>query len=99
LLRRIDAGLAAMTFAERVPVIVGVRYDAAGRLWVARTPAVWGRPPLLDVFSAAGEYAGTTRALPRLPDAFGPDGLAAWIKKDDLDVAYVRVLRLQLQRE
>jgi hypothetical protein len=98
LLRSIEAGLAAMTFAERIPVITGIRYDAAGRLWVARTPDVWGQPPLLDVFSPAGEYVGTTRAVPRLPDAFGPDGLAAWIEKDGFDVPYVRVIRLRLPR-
>lgn len=96
LLRRIESGLDAMTFAERVPVITGVRYDVEGRLWVARTAPVWGQQPMLDLFLPNGAYLGTTRAMARLPDAFGPRGLAALIEKDDFDVPYVRVLQLQL---
>ena len=43
----------------------------------------------------AGEYIGT---LPpdglRTPDAFGPDGLLAYIESDEMDVPTVRVVRL-----
>ena len=43
----------------------------------------------------AGDYIGT---LPpdglRTPDAFGPGGLMAYIERDDLGVATVRVVRL-----
>ncbi|HEX6134764.1 MAG TPA: hypothetical protein VFZ24_12425 [Longimicrobiales bacterium] len=98
-LGQIEAGLDAMTFARRIPVVIGLSHDDAGRIWVARTPDVWGRSPILDVFSPAGEYLGTTSALPRLPDAFGPGGLAAFIEKDELDVAYVRVIRLELNEQ
>jgi hypothetical protein len=93
-LKQIEDGLDAMTFNDRIPVILDIRYDAEGRLWVARTPDVWGESPLLDVFAPDGAYLGTTRALPRLPDAFGPGGLAAFIEKDDLDVPYLRVVRI-----
>jgi hypothetical protein len=95
-LGRVERALDAMTHEDRVPVVQDVRFDADGRLWVARTPAVWGQPPLLDVFSPGGEYLGTTQALPRLPDAFGPGGLAAFIEKDELDVPFVIVRRFAL---
>lgn len=94
--KRLEAGIAAMTFAERVPVINGLRHDSEGRLWVERTADVWGERPLLDVFSAAGQYLGTTQSLPRLPDAFGPDGRAAFIERDALDVPYVVVMRYRM---
>ena len=49
----------------------------------------------IDVLTAAGAYVGTytTRAT-EMPDAFGPDGLAAFIELDEFDVASVVVRRL-----
>ena len=45
--------------------------------------------------SADGEYAGTFPAgATRMPNAFGPDGLAAFIERDEFDVATVVVRRL-----
>lgn len=49
----------------------------------------------IDVLTADGEYIGTHRdGATKMPDAFGPDGLAAFIELDDLDVARVVVRRL-----
>ena len=57
-----------------------------------------GREPApIDVVTTDGEYIGT---LPvgeaRLPAAFGPGGLAAYIEVDDLDVPVVLVGRLTI---
>ena len=42
-----------------------------------------------------GEYVGTYSAeATAMPDAFGPDGLAAFIELDEFDVASVVVRRL-----
>ena len=42
-----------------------------------------------------GEYVGTYSAeATGMPDAFGPDGLAAFIELDEFDVASVVVRRL-----
>jgi hypothetical protein len=97
MLKRVERALDDMTFADRVPTLQGLRYDTEGRLWVARTPDTWGKAPLLDVFSVSGVYLGTTDALPRLPDAFGPGGLIAFIEKDDLDVPVIIVRRVGVQ--
>ncbi len=49
----------------------------------------------IDVLTADGEYVGTYRTgATKMPDAFGPDGMAAFIEFDDLGVASVAVRRL-----
>ena len=49
----------------------------------------------IDVLTAEGDYLGTFPAgTTALPDAFGPDGLAAFIELDEFDVATVVVRRL-----
>ena len=49
----------------------------------------------IDVLTAAGEYVGTYRTgTTKMPDAFGPDGLAAFIELDEFDLARVVVRRL-----
>ena len=58
-------------------------------------PINWRTPGPIDVVTADGRYVGTfaTEAT-ALPDAFGPDGMAAFIELDELDVASVVVRRL-----
>ena len=47
------------------------------------------------MLTAEGDYVGTFPAgTTALPDAFGPDGLAAFIVLDEFDVATVVVRRL-----
>ena len=49
----------------------------------------------IDVLTAEGEYIGTYRAAAtKMPDAFGPDGLAAFIELDEFEVPSVVVRRL-----
>lgn len=51
------------------------------------------RPGPIDVITVAGEYLGT---LPdsKMPNAFGPDGLVAYVEADELGVPTVVVKRL-----
>jgi len=58
-------------------------------------PKAWHTPGPIDVVTADGRYVGTfaTEAT-ALPDAFGPDGMAAFIELDEFDVASVVVRRL-----
>lgn len=58
-------------------------------------PIGWSTPGPIDVVTADGRYVGTfaTEAT-ALPDAFGPDGMAAFIELDEFDVASVVVRRL-----
>ena len=88
-------GVEERTFADEVPVLWGLEVDWQDRIWVERRgPTGQGDGPT-DIVAAGGEYIGT---LPpdglRTPDAFGPDGLMAYIETDEMDVPTVRVVRL-----
>ncbi len=84
-----------MTFADEVPVITDLAVDWEDRIWIARSaPEGLGDGPT-DIVTADGGYVGTLAATGlRIPDAFGPGGLLAYIESDELDVQTVRVIRL-----
>ena len=84
-----------MLFPEEIPVVAGMAVDGEGRLWIARTaPDGTGDGPI-DILTPEGHYVGTLpQGAPRIPDAFGPDGLMAYIETDAMDVPSVRVIRL-----
>jgi hypothetical protein len=90
----LEAQLETMTFWPEIQVVQRLAADHAGRLWVQRFGAV-GEPGPVDILAADGATVATVPAgaLP-IPIAFGPNGLAAWIERDDLDVPFVRVARL-----
>ena len=82
-------------YYHEIPVIRSLAATWGGRIWVQRH----GDPPEsdgpIDVVTVAGEYVGTYLAdAAKIPDAFGPDGLAAFIEFDEFDVAGVVVRRL-----
>lgn len=83
------------SFYPALSVILRVRTTWDGRIWVMRR----GDDPFedgpIDVLTADGEYIGTYPAgATKMPDAFGPNGLAAFIELDEFDVATVVVRRL-----
>ncbi|MDE2781959.1 MAG: 6-bladed beta-propeller [Gemmatimonadota bacterium] len=84
-----------MLFPEEIPVVAGMAVDGEGRLWIARTaPDGIGDGPI-DIMTPEGHYVGTlSPGPPRIPDAFGPDGLMAYIETDGMGVPSVRVIRL-----
>ncbi len=52
-------------------------------------------PGPIDVLAPDGRYVGTFPAGRReMPDAFGPDGLAAFLGTDEFDVPVITVRRL-----
>ena len=84
-----------MLFADEIPVIAGMAVDWEGRIWIMRSPIEVGGDPLTDVLTAEGDYLGTLPAGGlSIPDAFGPDGLMAYIEADEMGVQRVRVTRL-----
>ena len=88
-----------MRFFPEVPVIAAVRATWDGSLWVQRsTEPGSDEPGPIDVIMPDGRYAGTletgSAALPDMPDAFGPDGLVAFIGADEFDVPVITVRRL-----
>ncbi|WP_419163993.1 hypothetical protein [Candidatus Palauibacter sp.] len=93
------AAVENMRFFPEVPVISALRATGDGALWVQRSaePAS-GEPGLIDVITPDGRYVRTlapgTASLPDMPDAFGPDGLVAFLDTDAFDVPVITVRRL-----
>ena len=88
----------SLLFADVIPVIAGIGVEWSGRLWVERSPAELGENGPIDLIDTDGNYHGTIQPDgPRIPAAFGPDGLVAYIEKDEYDVPTVRVMRLRVE--
>ena len=88
-----------MQFHLEVPVVAAVRTTWEGTLWVARSaePGASESGPI-DVVATDGRYIGTFPAGQlEMPDAFGPDGLVAFIETDEFDVPVINVRRLPRQ--
>lgn len=84
-----------MAFYPEIPVVEALAADGFDRLWVQRSSGEPGEPGPTDVVTPEGDYLGTLAPDGlRIPDAFGPGGLAAYIELDELDVATVRVVRV-----
>ena len=83
------------SYYPEVPVLRGLAATWGGRIWVQRRGELPESDGRIDVVTVSGEYIGTFRAgATRIPDAFGPDGLAAFIEFDEMDVPRVVVRRL-----
>lgn len=85
----------SMEFHHEVPVVRDLRTGWDGTIWVSRRgePRT-GRGPI-DVLTPDGRYLGTFAAdATAMPSAFGPDGLVAFMERDELDVPRVVVRRL-----
>ncbi|MYA44348.1 MAG: hypothetical protein F4Z31_21680 [Gemmatimonadetes bacterium] len=86
----------SMQFFPEVPVIAALRVTWDGNLWVQRsTEPGASEPGPIDVLTPDGRYIGTfPDGHLEMPDAFGPDGLAAFLETDEFDVPVVTVRRL-----
>lgn len=91
-----EAMVSQLSFAEEIPVIAGLSVDSEDRIWVARSRTGGPSGGPVDVVTPEGGYVGT---LPgndvRIPRAFGPGGLMAYVETDEMDVPVVRVIRLR----
>lgn len=92
------ADIEGMRFNHEIPVVVSLRATWEGGLWVRRRregDPLAGAVGVIDVWNPGGRYVGTLPPDdPPMPDAFGPDGLAAWVELDELDVPTIIVGRL-----
>ena len=84
-----------LEFFEEVPVVRRLRTSWNGRIWIQRR----GDEPLedgsIDVVTSDGRYVGSYSAgATPLPRAFGPEGLAAFVERDEFDVETIVVKRL-----
>ena len=85
----------AMEFFHEVPVVLGLRTSWEGTIWVRHRGDEETEGSRIDRVSSEGRYLGTfAPGSTAMPSAFGPNGLAAFVETDDLDVSYVVVKRL-----
>ena len=94
-----SAGGTSFTFEPKyypeIPVLRGLATTWDGRIWVQRQGEEPGTDGPIDVLTVDGEYVGTYgTGATEVPDAFGPNGLAAFIELDEMDVPSVVVRRL-----
>lgn len=83
-----------MAFWPEIPVIRRMAADPEGRLWVRRSAGPEEDGPI-EILRSDGSVVGTVPAAAmEVPSAFGPDGLAAWIERDELEIPRVRVGRV-----
>ena len=89
------AGIESMEFYPEMPVVLALRTGWEGTIWVRRRGEEGAEGDPIDLITAAGRYLGTfAPGSTALPEAFGPDGLVAFVETDALDVPYVVVKRL-----
>jgi hypothetical protein len=87
--------IAQMQFFPELPVLLDLRTSWTGRVWAQRRGDAPTEPGPIDVMTPEGDYLGTLAAdAVDLPDAFGPEGLTAWIEEDDFGVPIIVVRRL-----
>lgn len=84
-----------LQFFPELPVIMNLTTGWSGKIWVLRRGSEPTEDGPMDVLTPAGQYVGSFPAgAVELPDAFGPNGLVAFIERDELDVPRVVVKRL-----
>lgn len=84
-----------LRFFTEVPVIRELRTSWNGMIWVRRRGEEPDSDGPIDVLDMAGRYVGSYRlGATGIPDAFGPDGLVAFIEEDELEVQTVVVMRV-----
>lgn len=90
------AAVENMRFYSDVPVVAAIRVTWEGNLWVERSMEPGeSEPGPIDVLAPDGRYIGTFAAgRLAMPDAFGPDGLAAFLGTDEFGVPVITVRRL-----
>ena len=82
-------------FFPEIPILRALFTTWEGRIWVRRRGEEPNSNGPIDVVTGDGRYVGTFPAdAVEMPDAFGPNGMAAFIERDELDVARVVVRRL-----
>lgn len=89
------SGIQSMTFHDVVPVISALKTGWRGTIWARRHGEGVVRQGSIDLLTPDGRYLGTFAAeATTMPSAFGPDGLVAFVERDELDVPTVVVRRL-----
>ena len=88
------AFLEALPAADEIPVVLDLRTNPKGRIWVRRRGEdLIGDGPI-DVVTMDGRYLGSYPADTAMPTAFGPGGLLAFVERDEFGSNFVVVRRV-----
>ena len=91
--------IAELKFHTELSVIRGLGTTWDGQIWVVRRGEDPSDDGPVDVLTADGDYLGSYRAgTTSIPDAFGPDGMVAFIETNELGVQTVVVRRVVVGR-
>ncbi len=83
------------TYYNELSVLRELSTTWDGNIWVRRRGDQPESDGPIDVVTSSGRYVGTfPKDATEIPDAFGPNGVAAFIEHDELEVARVVVRRL-----
>ena len=94
LMRSRRAFFEALPTADEVPVVRDLRTTWEGEIWVRRRgDDLLGDGPI-DVITPDGRYLGSYPDDTPMPDAFGPDGLVAFLETGELGESIVVVRRV-----
>ena len=86
-----------LEFHTELSVIRGLGTTWDGQIWVLRRGDGPHDDGPIDVIAPEGRYLGSFRAVEvALPDAFGPDGLGAYVERNELGVQMVVVRRVTM---
>lgn len=89
------ARIESQGFYAEIPVIRALSAAPDGTLWIERAVADPSENGPLDLVRADGTYLGTIApGRLEMPRAFGPDGLVAFVERDEFDVPTIVVKRL-----
>ena len=84
-----------MQFFGEMSLVTGLQTSWTGKVWVQRRGEGPGTPGPIDVVTTEGQYMGTFAAdVTEIPSSFGPEGMAAFVERDEFDVPSVVVRRL-----
>jgi hypothetical protein len=85
-----------MQFYPELPVLLDLATGWSGKIWaVRRAENDANAPGMIDLIAPTGEYLGSmSGSSVGLPRAFGPNGLAAYLERDELEVPQVVIRRL-----
>lgn len=90
-------GIEELKFHTELSVVRGLGTTWDGEIWVLRRGEGPHDDGPIDVLAPEGRYLGSYRAgTTEIPDAFGPDGLVAFIERNELDVQTVVVRRIAI---
>lgn len=86
-------------FMDEIPVLSALRTTCDGALWIQRRgEEPWDEDGPIDVMRADGAYVGSYAAgATDMPEAFGPDGLVAFVERDELDIPSIVVRRIPVE--